>query len=155
MRLIIESAGKVASRVRLGAHELTFDQPGSVSGGDDRGPSPLDVLVASVAACAHYYAAAFLSGRGLPTDRLTVEAESEKERTPVPRIARITLKVLVAEGLTEQQISGVTRAIKHCPAYNTLVTATRVDLVVGVATLAGDAPTAVVPEPPLRGGAAG
>ena len=53
MKAIIESAGKVASRVRLGEHELVFDQPRSVPGGEDRGPSPLDVMAVSVAACAH------------------------------------------------------------------------------------------------------
>ena len=64
MKAVVESAGKVASRVRFGGHELTFDQPATVPGGDDRGPSPLDALVVSVAGCAHYFAAAFLHGTG-------------------------------------------------------------------------------------------
>jgi uncharacterized OsmC-like protein len=64
MKAVVESAGGVASRVRLGEHELTFDQPSTVPGGADRGPSPLDVMAISVGACAHYYAAAFLFGRG-------------------------------------------------------------------------------------------
>ena len=51
MKAVVESAGKVASRVRLGRHDLLFDQPAPVPGGEDRGPSPLDVLAASVAAC--------------------------------------------------------------------------------------------------------
>src|SRR4051812_31264895 len=49
MKAVVESAGKVASRVGLGTHELVFDQPSNVAGGDDRGPSPLDVLAVSVA----------------------------------------------------------------------------------------------------------
>ena len=50
MKASIESAGNVASRVRLGDHELVFDQPRSVPGGEDRGPSPLDLMAVSVAA---------------------------------------------------------------------------------------------------------
>src|SRR5689334_11085104 len=65
MKANIESIGKVASRAHVGGHELIFDQPAAVPGGDDRGPSPLDVMAVSVAACAHYYAAAYLHGRGL------------------------------------------------------------------------------------------
>ena len=70
MKAIVETTGKVGSRVRLGNHELVFDQAATVPGGEDRGPSPLDVMSVSVAACAHYYAAAFLHGRGLPTEGL-------------------------------------------------------------------------------------
>ena len=52
MKVVIESIGKVGSRARVGGHELVFDQPATVPGGEDRGPSPLDVMSVSVAACA-------------------------------------------------------------------------------------------------------
>ena len=42
MKTIIDSAGAVASSVRLGSHTLVFDQPATVPGGGDLGPSPLD-----------------------------------------------------------------------------------------------------------------
>lgn len=86
MKAVVESIGKVGSRVHVGEHELVFDEPTSVPGGEDRGPSPLDVMVVSVAACAHYYAAAYLHGRSLSTDGLAVEVQAEKERVPVSRI---------------------------------------------------------------------
>ena len=130
MKAVVESAGKVASRVRLGRHELLFDQPESVPDGEDRGPSPLDVLATSVAACAHYYAAAFLQARGLPTENLVVEVESEKDRTPSARIGRLALKVRLPQGLSERQIAGVGRAIKTCPAYGTLFHPPKVELTI-------------------------
>jgi len=132
MKAIIESAGKVASRVRLGSHELTFDQPPPVRGGEDRGPSPLDVLVASVAACAHYFGAAYLTGRGLDASALVVEVEAEKERVPLPRLGHLSLKVRVPPGLDEAQLVGIVRAIKACPAYGTLVRPPNVELTVDV-----------------------
>jgi uncharacterized OsmC-like protein len=107
--------------VRIGDHELVFDQPGSVAGGADRGPSPLDVMAVSVAACAHYFAAAYLHGRGLSTEGLSVEVEAEKERVPVSRLGRLSMKVRLPVGLVERQIAGVERAIKSCPAYGTLL----------------------------------
>ena len=48
MKAVIESIGKVGSRARFAGHELVFDQPPNVPGGEDRGPSPLDVMSVSV-----------------------------------------------------------------------------------------------------------
>ena len=121
MNAVVESLGKVASRVRIGEHELIFDQPKPVPGGEDRGLSPLDALVAAVAACAHYFAAAYLHGRGLSTEGLTVEILSEKERVPVSRIGRLSMKVRLPPGLSDRQLAGVERAVKSCPAYGTLL----------------------------------
>lgn len=121
MKAVIESIGKVGSRVRVGQHELVFDQPRSVPGGEDRGPSPLDVMVVSVAACAHYFAAAYLHGRGLPTDGLSVEVDAEKERLPMSRIGRLAVRVRLPGGLSDKQLAGVERAVKSCPAYGTLL----------------------------------
>jgi uncharacterized OsmC-like protein len=121
MKVVIESIGKVGSRARVGAHELAFDQPTTVPGGEDRGPSPLDVMSVSVGACAHYFAAAYLHGRGLSPDGLTVEVVAEKERVPVSRIGRLMIHVRAPTGLDERQVAGIERAIKSCPAYGTLL----------------------------------
>jgi putative redox protein len=133
MKAIVESLGKVGSRTRLANHQLVFDQPATVTGGEDRGPSPLDVLVVSIAACVHYYAAAFLHVRGLPTEGLSVEVESEKERTPSPRLGRFSMKVRLPHGLSERQLVTVERAIKTCPAYGTLLHPPTVELAIEVA----------------------
>ena len=132
MKAVIESAGGVASRVRLGNHEVVFDQPATVAGGEDRGTSPLDMLAVSVAACVHYYAAAFLYGRGLSTEGLTVEVESEKDRMPVPRLGRLTIKVRLPTGLSEHQLGTVERAVKSCPAYGTLLHPPAVELAIEI-----------------------
>ncbi len=121
MKAVVESTGRVGSHVRLGAHELVFDQPVSVPGGEDRGPSPLDVMAVSVAACAHYYAAAYLHGRGLSPEGLSVEIEVEKERLPVARLGRFSITVRLPAGLDERQVAGIERAVKSCPAYGTLL----------------------------------
>ena len=133
MKATVESIGKVGSQVRIGNHTLTFDQPAEVPGGEGRGPSPLDVMVASVAACAHYFASAFLYGRGLPTDGLTVDVTSTKATTPVPRVEHLTLAVRVPVPLTDTQRVGIERAIRRCPAYGTLTQALTIDLTLDIA----------------------
>jgi putative redox protein len=130
MKALIESAAKVGSRVRIGNHDLVFDQPTAVPGGEDRGPSPLDVLVVAVAACAHYYASAYLHGRGLSTSGLAVEVEADKERIPTPRVGKLVMKVRVPAGFPEDRLIGMVRAIKRCPAYGTLVRPPSIELYV-------------------------
>jgi putative redox protein len=138
MRAIVESMGKVASRARLGNHELVFDQPPPVPGGEDRGPSPLDVMVVSVAACAHYFAAAYLHARDLSTAGLTVEVDAEKERVPISRVGRLAITIHVPPGLLKAQLAGIERAVKACPAYGTLVRPPTVELVVEGGAPAGE-----------------
>jgi uncharacterized OsmC-like protein len=104
----------------------------------DRGPAPLDVMMVSVAACAHYFAAAFLYGRGRATEKLTVEVEAEKERVPISRIGRLAITVRVPPGLSEREIAGIERAIKACPAYGTLVRSPTVEIRVEGGSLANE-----------------
>jgi uncharacterized OsmC-like protein len=111
----------VASRVQLGSHELLFDQPAEVPGGEDRGPSPLDVMATAIGACAHYYAAAFLFARKLPAEGLRVEVEWEKVSEPVPRFGRIAVRVCLPAGVPERYHGPITRAVRRCPAYGTLL----------------------------------
>lgn len=139
MKAVVESIGEVGSKVVLGGHVLVFDQPVTVPGGEDRGPSPLDVMAASVAACAHYFAAAYLQGRGLSPDGLSVEVSSEKERVPVSRIGRLEIKVKLPPGLSERQLDGAERAIKSCPAYGTLLHSPTVEIAIDSGANAGGA----------------
>jgi uncharacterized OsmC-like protein len=93
-------------------------------------------MVVAVAACAHYFASAYLFGRGLPTEGLAVEVTSEKERLPVSRIGRLTMKVVLPAGLDERQLAGVERAIKSCPAYGTLLHSPTIDVSIAVGSTA-------------------
>lgn len=128
MKATIESAGGVASRVHIGSHELTFDQVSSVPGGEDRGPSPLDVMAIAVGACAHYYAAAFLFARQIPTEGLRVEMEFEKTREPVPRLGRLSIQVMLPANVPQQYLPAIERAVRRCPAHGTLTHPPEVEL---------------------------
>ncbi|HXJ22885.1 MAG TPA: OsmC family protein [Polyangia bacterium] len=139
MKLTIQTVGKVGSKVTIDGHELVFDQPASVPGGEDRGPSPLDVMSASVGACAHYFAAAYLHGRGLSPAGLTVEVAAEKERVPLARIGRLEIRVQAPAGLSDRHLAGIARAIESCPAYGTLLSPPTVLISVDGRAVAGPA----------------
>lgn len=133
MKAVVESAGGVAARVRLGEHELVFDQPLAVPGGEDSGPSPLDVLAVAVAACAHYFAAAFVHGRKLSSEGIRVEVDAEKVREPRPRFGRLVLRVSLPPHVPEHYLPAIERAVRNCPAYGTLEHPPELELSVSMA----------------------
>jgi uncharacterized OsmC-like protein len=133
VKAVIESAGRVASRVRLGSHELIYDQPGTVPGGEDRGPSPLDAMAAAVGACAHYFAAAVLYARKLDPAGLRVEVEAEKTRDPSPRFGKFCIRVALPPSVPERYGALVERAVRGCPAYGTLMHPPDVEISVSLA----------------------
>lgn len=120
MKFTIESAGGVASRLVLDGHELLFDQPVAV-GGADLGPSPLDVMLASIGACAHYFAAAFLRARKLPVEGLAVDVEGEKATEGPRRLKRVTINVRLPPGVPEEMRPRIEQAVRGCPVVGTLV----------------------------------
>jgi uncharacterized OsmC-like protein len=142
MKAIIESAGGVASRVRLGSHELMFDQPRSVPGGEDRGVSPLDAMAAAVGACAHYFAAAVLHARKLDTKGLRVEVKAEKVRDPSPRFGKFSIRVILPPGVPEKYLALIERAVRGCPAYGTLVHPPEVEISISKDPTEDEAPAA-------------
>ena len=127
MNYTIQSAGGVASRVQIGPHTLIFDQPASFGGGD-AGPSPLDVLVATVGACAHYFAAAFLRARQYPVDGLEVRIVGDKAAVGRKRLLRVTISVRLPPGVPAALAPRVEQAVLACPAWGTLAEAPELGL---------------------------
>jgi putative redox protein len=138
MKFVVESLSGVASRVVIGGHELLFDQPSSIPGGEDRGPSPLDVMAASVAGCAHYFAAGFLFARKLSAEGLVVSVEAEKASQPSPRLSQLTLRVSLPSDVPARYLPAIERAIRNCPAYGTLIHPPEVKVEISQPTGASD-----------------
>ena len=63
------------------AHFLTVDQP-YADGGQDLGPTPTELFVASLAGCVGFYAERFLRRHGIAPDGLRVECDFEMASGP-------------------------------------------------------------------------
>src|SRR5947208_183575 len=70
--------------IRVHEHTCTVDQPVS-DGGDDAGPTPTELFVASLASCVAHYARRYLARHDLPVEGLSVAATF----TTAPRPARV------------------------------------------------------------------
>lgn len=120
MKFQIDSAGGVASRTLIGGRELMFDQPVEF-GGVDAGSSPLDVMVASVGACAHYFAAAFLVARKFPVAGLVVTVEAEKSVGLPRRLLHLGIEVRLPRGVPPEWLPRLEKAVLGCPAWGSFV----------------------------------
>jgi putative redox protein len=112
----VRHLGNTAFSVRLGGHEIAVDLP-LEAGGDDVGPSPTPLLVATLAASVAFFGRGFLHAHGLP-DCVNVTARWWSELTPI-RVGQVEISV-EAPGLPMSMLDAFSRAIEHCTVRNTL-----------------------------------
>jgi uncharacterized OsmC-like protein len=113
---------EVASR----GHRVISDQPID-NGGADMGMTPPELLLASLASCAGYYALQYLITRQLSKQGLTVRVSAEKAAQPA-RLGSFRIEI-AAPDLEERHQSGVLRAVRTCLIHNTLLHAPAIDIV--------------------------
>ena len=132
MEVIAEHIGDSRFEVAARGHRLVCDQPHE-NGGSDSGMSPPELLLASLATCAGYYAAQYVKARALPVEGLRVRVTAEKAQQPA-RLASFRIE-LDAPGLDERNESGILRAVKACLIHNTLLGAPHIEVAVNAAAL--------------------
>lgn len=101
--------------VRLRAHEVHTDQPGS-----DQGMSPVELFVTSLATCVAHYAGSYLHRHSLPREGLTVVAEYGMAADRPPRIARMRITADPGQQLEPTRLQALQAVVDHCTVHNTL-----------------------------------
>jgi putative redox protein len=114
----------------IGRHRIVSDQP-VTQGGTDAGPTPPELLLTSLGACAAHYAAEYLRARSLPRTGLEVQVSAAKETHPA-RLTSFRIEVNVP-GLEERHQPGLLRSVKACLIHNTLTTIPAIEVSVRVA----------------------
>lgn len=112
----------------IGAHQLILDQS-AAGGGEDAGPSPIDLLGAALGSCVALYVHKFLEARHLRTDGLRVEVLQQTVRNP-HRIARFDVRVIVPEDVPALYMPMIEAVARVCPVHNTLATSAEVAVAV-------------------------
>lgn len=91
---------------------IKTDQPAH-QGGGGTAPSPFDLFLASLAACAGYYALEFCRAREIPTAGLGVSLETEKGAVS-KMIDKITVHLVLPVGFPDRYKAAVVKAVDHC-----------------------------------------
>ena len=107
---------RFAARIR--AHEIILDQP-EHAGGGDMGPSPLELLGASLGSCAALYVQRFLATRGLSSAALRVEVTQHSSTNP-HRIAQFDVRIILSDEIPMVYRPMLEAAARVCPAHATM-----------------------------------
>jgi putative redox protein len=106
-----------AHTVEIGDHELTIDEPLD-QGGDDGGPSPQELLAASLASCVAVTIEMYAARKGWDLPDVEVEAEYEQGERGAP--TKFTLTIRLPDGLSDEQIERLSVIAAKCPVHRTL-----------------------------------
>jgi uncharacterized OsmC-like protein len=118
MELNVTYLGNVQFEAEARGHKIVCDQPFD-NHGDDEGMTPPELLLASLATCAGFYAVQYLKARNLSSDGLKVKVSSGKAKEPA-RMDGFVIDVEVPGLEDPQHIEGVRRSADKCLIKNTL-----------------------------------
>jgi len=119
MEIFVEHLGALQFEIRARQHTIVSDQPAE-NGGFDEGMTPPELLLASLGACAGFYAAQYLRKQKLATEGTLVRVTAEKAADP-PRLGEFCIALEIPAELSKQHRQGVEEAVHHCLIHNTLL----------------------------------
>ena len=118
MKVKVSQLDGVKFAVQARSHTILCDQP-IENHGTDSGMTPPELLLASLASCAAFYAAEYLRSRNLSQSGVQVEVSADKLLQPA-RLGNFRITVQSPVHLTGEQTAAMMRSVHHCLIHNTL-----------------------------------
>ena len=105
--------------ISIRGHEVTIDQPVE-DGGDDMGPTPSELFVASLAGCVGFFAERFMVRHDIAVEGLEVHATYAYAEDAPSRVASIDVQLTIPAGFPESKIPTLMRVVDRCTVHNSL-----------------------------------
>lgn len=126
--------GKFALDITTGHHRLIADEPDSVPGGQDTGPSPYDFLLAALGACTAMTLRMYADLKKIPLEHVSVDLKHEKIHaqdcaeceTREGKIDQITRVITLQGPLDDATRARLMEIADKCPVHRTLHSEVRV-----------------------------
>jgi putative redox protein len=117
MRAVARQTKGFTHELKVRDHKLISDEP-KEDGGDDAGPSPQELLAASLASCTAITMEMYAQRKGWNTDGLEVDVDY----TPADRGSptRFELVMRMPAHLSEEQVEKLRVIAAKCPIHRTL-----------------------------------
>jgi putative redox protein len=103
--------------VKVRSHTITADEPRD-EGGDDTGPSPQELLAASLASCVAITMEMYAKRKGWDVAGVTVDCEYAPAERGHPTQFRLVMKM--PAHLSEEQVEKLSVIAAQCPVHRTL-----------------------------------
>jgi uncharacterized OsmC-like protein len=132
---VVVTAGKgLQTDVRVRGHHFVADEP-VTAGGTDTGPSPYDLLIASLAACTSVTARMYADRKGWPLDGIEVRAWHQRSNEADPALAgsrprqidTFDVEVRFDGDLEPEQRARLLEIAGRCPVKRTLLGQVRIN----------------------------
>ncbi len=111
------SANGFSHRLDIRNHQLTADEPAE-QGGDDDGPSPQELLAASLASCTAVTVEMYAKRKGWDLGPVEVVCDYAPAERGCPTKFKVELRL--SNGCTEEQIEKLRIISAKCPVHRTL-----------------------------------
>ena len=131
MEVRVSQLEGVKFAIQTRSHTIVCDQPAD-NRGTDAGMTPPELLLASLASCAAFYAVEYLSKRNLAQSGVEVAVTAEKLLQPA-RLGNFNIRVLSPVKLTAEQTQGLMRSVHCCLVHNTLQSPPEIEIEVVIA----------------------
>lgn len=113
-----EHQGGVHFSVNVRGHCFSVDMPVD-AGGEDNGPNPPELFIASLASCIGVFVARYCKNNGLPYEGFSVDLTYEIENKPY-RVKSITGDITMPKGFPPERYADILIVGKSCLVHNTL-----------------------------------
>lgn len=115
------------------AHAISSDEPESV-GGDDTGPTPFELLLASLASCTAITVRMYATRKDWPLDKINLTLTHEKISAEAcddcvtlnGKIDQIKIHISFEGNLSPEQIERLEYIAGRCPVHRSLVSETKI-----------------------------
>ena len=105
--------------IQVGAHTVVTDEPASV-GGTDRGPSPVELMSASLAACTSMTLRMYAQHKSLPLDDVSVDIRREQTGRGDDLEVTFYRTITIHGELSDEQRARMVEIADNCPVHRTL-----------------------------------
>ena len=118
MRASARRSGRsLKHHVDIGRHRLTTDEP-TDHGGTDAGPTPQELLAASLASCTAITIEMYADRKGWEIGEVVVDVDYEPAQRGSP--TRFAMRVRLPKALPEDQRERLMQIAAKCPVHRTL-----------------------------------
>lgn len=109
--------GKFETGVEIRDHRLTSDEPPEVQGGTDQGPSPTELLAASLASCAAITMELYAERKGWELGAVEVDVDWPNANEGGKKLA---VEIRIPAELSDEQREKLVAIAGRCPVHRLL-----------------------------------
>ena len=117
MKATANRSGTFRQSIRIRVHQISVDEP-SDKGGEDTGPSPQELLAASLASCTAITMEMYATRKGWDVGDVEVSCDYSPAERGCP--TRFNLVMRFPDSLNDEQVERLRVIAAKCPVHRTL-----------------------------------